>query len=268
MAEFSVTITDVDTTVTCTTCGEATTGANTDLLIAYIRDDHTCPPISEPIPTPDPETRIANPTTDDEQEETGSTANPGTIITRHRPAGMTLGRTPDWTDQRITNHIIDAVAGGAYMTVAATAAGIAKGTLFRWLQEAEAPDAPEELRDFRDRMTRARAMAEETAVEFLWDVARGGHLIRKSTRLDTAGDTVIDESFTPPDAKPVMFLLERSFPQRWTRRSMLDVGLNPDGPAHMQVEDDPARMEAIAERVAAALSTVRGEVVPGEAESA
>lgn len=268
MAEFTVTITGDSTTVTCTTCGEPTTGTNLPLLVEYMRDDHTCPPIAEPITEPEPETRIANPTDDNEQTDTGATANPGTTITRHRPTGMGRGRTPDWTDHRITDHIIDSVAGGAYMTVAAVAAGIAKGTLFRWLQEAEAPDAPEELRDFRDRMTRARAMAEETAVEFLWDVARGGHLVRKSTRLDSAGDTVIDEAFTPPDAKPVMFLLERSFPQRWTRRSQLDVGLNPDGPARMQNEDDPERMEAMAERVSAALATVRSEVVHSEEESA
>ena len=265
MAEFSVAIGQDETTVTCSTCGQTTTGSNTDLLIDYIRTDHTCPPISETIPSPDPETRIANPTDDDTQQDTGATAYPGTTITNRRPTPRT-GRIPEWTDSRVTSAIIDAVAGGAYLTTAATAAGIHESTLFRWLAEAKADDAPEQLHEFYEAVTRARAMAEQTAVEFLWDVAKGGHLIRQSTRHDPAGEGyVVEESFTAPDAKPVMFLLERSFPQRWTRRSQLDVGLNPDGPAYGPTgQDDVERLNVLAQRAAAALATVRGEVVAEE----
>lgn len=266
-AAFTVTVADGTTTVTCERCGLPTTGSNTDLLIAYMTDDHQCPPITEPIPTPEPETRIANPTDDDEQEHSGATGNPGTVIQRHRPTFMHRGRTPMWADSRILDKIVDAIAGGCYMTTAATAAGINRQTLFNWLQQADQPGAPPELVDFHNRVTRARAMAEETAVEMLWDVARGGHLIRRSTRNDATGDGyVVEETFTAPDAKPVMFLLERSFPQRWGRRSTLDVGMNPDGPAHARAnEDDSERLDALAQRAADALKVVRGGAEPESA---
>lgn len=270
MAEFTLTRTADDTTVVCTTCGESTTGNDTDALLGYITDDHECPDLEEPIPNPQPQTRIANPTDtpDYGEPDTGATANPGTTITRRRPSKV--GRPPHWTDPRLLDRIVDSVAGGSYMTTAATSSGLAASTLFVWLKDAEAPDAPIELADFRARIERARGMAEETAVEFLWDVARGGHLIKRATRNDSTGDGyVVEESFTAPDAKPVQFLLERSFPQRWSRRSTLDVGINPDGPATgVRDGDEEARLDALATRTAAALAVVRGTVIVAESESA
>ncbi|MGV8973217.1 MAG: hypothetical protein ACOH10_12920 [Rhodoglobus sp.] len=261
---FTLTRTGENTTVTCNTCGEATTGADTGALITYLTDDHTCDTLDEPIPNPQPQTRIANPTDPDDRTD-DATALPGTTITRRRP----IGRTPDWTDPRLLNRIVDSVAGGCYMAAAAAAAGIHESTLYRWLAEAQNDDAPEPLREFRERITRARGLAEETAVSFLWEVSRGGHLIKRSTRNDSSGDGyVVEESFTPPDAKPVMFLLERSFPQRWSRRSTLDVGINPDsGLASGASGDDDARLDALAARTSAALAVLRGVVV-SESESA
>lgn len=255
--QYSLTINANTTTATCHNCGETTTGADTTALLAYLTEDHTCPPTTEPIPTPTHPPRIANPTPP--TDTTGATANPGTTIEHHRP--LHLGRTPDWTNPQTLNRIIDSVAGGCYMAAAATAAGIHESTLYRWLAEAQNDDAPEPLREFRERITRARGLAEETAVSFLWEVSKGGHLIKRSTRNDSTGDGyVVEESFTAPDAKPVMFLLERSFPQRWSRRSQLDVAVNPDNPGMVR-EDDDERLDALAERAAGALAVIRGEVV-------
>lgn len=105
--------------------------------------------------------------------------------------------------------IIEAVEAGNYIEVSAQYAGITKQTLYRWLQMADDPTAPDIYRDFRDALESARAKAE----------------VRNVAIIQTAGD----QSW-----QAAAWFLERTAYKRWGRRTQI----TGDGGEPIRVEVD------------------------------
>jgi transposase len=100
--------------------------------------------------------------------------------------------TPEMQDR-----IVQAIQAGNYIEVAAQYAGISKGTLYRWLQNAEDASADDIYRDFRDAVESARSAAEVRNVALIQKAANDGTW------------------------QAAAWYLERTSWQRWGRRTMV-----------------------------------------------
>lgn len=146
--------------------------------------------------------------------------------------------------------IVEAVRTGNYLETAAAAAGIGTTTLYRWLAEGEAADAPRDKREFREAVTRARAEAETSMVGIVHRAAAGGALLKESTRTLPDGSEVTERQYAPPDGRTALEFMSRAFPDRWPRRSAVEVTGAGGGPIRVE----HARViESLAERLHAEL---------------
>lgn len=131
-----------------------------------------------------------------------------------RKMGRASKLTPETQDR-----IIQAVRTGNYLEVAAQYAGVHKGTLYRWLEQAEDPEADEMYRNFRDALESARAQAE----------VRNVALIQRAA----------DEGTWQASA----WFLERTAWQRWGRRTM--VSGEDGGPVQVEVSAKDSLRETL-----------------------
>jgi transposase-like protein len=131
-----------------------------------------------------------------------------------RKMGRASKLTPETQDR-----IIQAVRTGNYLEVAAQYAGVHKGTLYRWLEQAEDPEADEMYRNFRDALESARAQAE----------VRNVALIQRAA----------DEGTWQASA----WFLERTAWQRWGRRTM--VSGEDGGPVKVEVSAKDSLRETL-----------------------
>ncbi len=122
------------------------------------------------------------------------------------PARRPLGRQSKLTDE-VQRKIVEIVKIGGYLESAAMAAGIATGTLHRWMAEGD-PDGnlPQHFkqREFREAVTRGRAEFEAIAL------------------------AQIQKAATTGDWKASAWVLERTRPKEYGRRIQQEVS-GPDG---------------------------------------
>jgi len=95
--------------------------------------------------------------------------------------------------------IIQALQAGNYQDTACAFAGIAPATYYRWMADAELPDADKELVEFREEVIKARAEAE----------------IRNVAQIQLAAQEGTWQA--------AAWYLERSHPNRWGRYQRVDV---------------------------------------------
>ena len=131
-----------------------------------------------------------------------------------------MGRHSHLTPERAAA-VTKMVRSGALIKTACQACGIHESTYFRWINRADDPDAPEVYREFRESITRARALAEMDALT----------LVRQAGRTDW---------------RAAAWFLERSFPQDYGRHQKLEHTGEDGGPitlaglaALMGVGEDP-----------------------------
>ena len=124
-----------------------------------------------------------------------------------------IGRTTKLNPQT-QQKIIDAITAGNYLETAANYANISKTTLYRWLAEAEQPNAPKRLREFRDAVEQARAAAEVRNVTLVQRAANDGSWQAAS------------------------WYLERSFPARWGKNQKVEVTGADGAPLKLDVSVD------------------------------
>ncbi|MER5322301.1 hypothetical protein [Streptosporangium roseum] len=142
--------------------------------------------------------------------------------------------------------LCDAREKGNSITDCAAHAGIARGTLHRWLQEGEADDSPPEFRDFRDRFTRARAMAIGPLLNAAYEDAIGGKEIKRATRPDGTEEV----QFTPPNGKIALELMARMDPENWLPRKAVELS-GPEGAAiPLSMQHQQAIETGLAKRIA------------------
>ncbi|MEU3455661.1 hypothetical protein ABZ671_18970 [Micromonospora sp. NPDC006766] len=180
-------------------------------------------------------------------------------VTRH-PGGRPSKLTPE-----IADRIIKAVRLGNFLETAAKASGVHPATVYRWLQDADKPGSPRAKREFRDALSRARAEAEQRMVGAVIKDANGGYVTKRVTRVLRNGDKETEETIAGPNGRVALEFLSRAFPDRWARRSALEVTGAGGGPIQVSAE----RINGLADRVQAALTSaavVDAEIVDDDEE--
>jgi len=182
-----------------------------------------------------------------------------------RHVARTVGRRSKLTPET-ADRIIKAVRLGNFLDTAAKAAGVHPATVYRWIQDGEAPGAPKAKREFCEALTRARAEAEQRMVGAVIKDASGGYVTKRVTRVLRNGDTETEETIAGPNGKVALEFLSRAFPDRWASRKALEVTGAGGGPIQVSAE----RINGLADRVQAALSSavVDAEIVDDEEEAA
>lgn len=107
------------------------------------------------------------------------------------------GRKPKLSKEIIEN-LAKALEAGNYVETACEYVGINKGTLYRWLSEAEQPDAQPLLRELKDTVARSRATAE----------------VRNVYRIQQAAET---------SWQAAAWWLERSHSKKWGRQQKVEL---------------------------------------------
>ncbi len=143
---------------------------------------------------------------------------------------MTLLGRPTKLNPETAAKIVEALRLGVPQTTAVTYARISKSTYYRWLKAAKDPGAPDEFRDFRDAVNTARAEAEVRAVAVIQNASH------KSWQA-------------------AAWLLERNFPEHWSRVDRHNVSGREGGPIELSVDAEALEVkmqELIARRSEAA----------------
>jgi len=154
------------------------------------------------------------------------------------------GAPSKFSEER-AERLLQAVRGGNYLQTACAFAGINYGTMRRWIHKADEPDAPQEYRDFRDAMEKARADAEVASVAKIQKAANEGQW------------------------QAAAWFLERSMPDRWAKKdkTQLEVTGGDGGPIKVVsgIELDPGAMAALARRLhARAIEGAEQDIVDAE----
>lgn len=105
------------------------------------------------------------------------------------------GRQPDAISADRVARLAELLEAGVALETAASAVGIARRTIYNWLERAEEVDAPEVCVRFAERIEKARSACEADLVERVAKEAR-------------------------EDWKAAAWLLERLFPERYARPSV------------------------------------------------
>lgn len=116
-------------------------------------------------------------------------------------------------------------------THAAARVGISETTYFRWMAEGADDDGPQELRDFREAVTRAKADAFE---KLLAPIMRAGSGYM-TTKLSASGKAVEVEEF---DWRAAAWLLERMAPDEFGNRQRIDHGRVVDDEKQIEFDED------------------------------
>lgn len=151
------------------------------------------------------------------------------------------GRTPSLTP--LTQHIIlKAIKLGLSIERSANLAGVSLPTLFRWKKCATDGDldddlSPEEIerkklyKDFVENLKRAAIHGELEKLRLVNEAAKGGLPIREIKKVvkvnrKTGEETIVSKEVktksTLPSWQAAMTLLERRYPERWSRKVQID----------------------------------------------
>jgi len=140
-----------------------------------------------------------------------------------------MGRPTKLTPE-LQADLVRALASGAYIEAACEYVGVDRGTYYRWIAKASEDDAPEEYRNFRDAVEKARAAV----------------TLRMAGRVLAAAD---DGSW-----QAGAWWLERSHPDQYGRRTNL---AGPNGGAIEIKSDDEDREDRLRQLVQEALEDAR-----------
>lgn len=124
----------------------------------------------------------------------------------------TTGRRTKLTEDRATK-ILEALRLGVPQNTAIAYAGIHESTYYRWLQEGAEPDAPDNVREFRESVKAARAEAEVRSLAVIQNASR------KSWQA-------------------AAWFLERGFPQHWARTDRHEVTGRDGGAIELNVDTE------------------------------
>lgn len=177
--------------------------------------------------------------------------------------GPRLGRGTKLTPERHA-FIVEALRAGAFYDTVAAAAHIDRTTLYDWLRRGRQPGAPPIYKNFYEDVMAARAEGEVDQITLLNEMARGGALVKEVERTDPrTGERIVERQYTPPDPKPIMFLLERGHPARWGRRASLEITATDAAdalPTRAEDDTDHTALVGLAARIYQRVLEVRGEL--------
>ncbi|MET7335884.1 hypothetical protein [Nonomuraea sp. NPDC005650] len=169
-----------------------------------------------------------------------------------RRPGRPTKLTPELAEQLCAH-----VRAGNYLTTACDLVGVHEATVYRWLERGEEVDQRDEgadvtgeeeaSADFYRAFKRARAEAERMFVEVLVEDAKGGVVVKETTR--TADGSVEETTRTPPNYKAALEWLARTKNDRWGSRKALEVSGPDGGPVTLNHQSDI--VEHLSQRIAA-----------------
>jgi hypothetical protein len=169
----------------------------------------------------------------------------------------------------VQDKIVAAVRAGNYLETACVYAGVSYKTVWRWMADADLPGAHWSKIRFRDAVNLARAESEVRVIGHIQRVIMGGQVVREVTRTLPDGTVEVDRQYAPADGRVGLEFASRAYPERWARRSALEVTGAGGGPVqveHTQLITTLAeRLHAqLSDRELAAAEIVDGEVFEGE----
>ena len=173
-----------------------------------------------------------------------------------------LGRPTKLTPE-VRERIVKSVRQGNFIETAAEAAGVHRGTVFRWIQEANEGHPDPNRAEFRDALMQARADAESTMVALVFRAAMGGVVIKEVTRTLRDGTQESETVYSAPDGRVGLEYLSRAFPDRWKKQTNTTSQIELSGPGGGPVQVEDARFTALAQRLTANTDTtvIEGEIV-------
>lgn len=147
-----------------------------------------------------------------------------------------MARYPKGTSPKLTLELIEEISlllrKGCYVETAAAACGISKDTFYRWLRSGKTAKNSLEGK-LSDAVLKSVAESELRDLEIIDKAAQGtadkldtdeqGNLI-----LDSKGRPVVFEYGLPPNWKASAWRLERKFPDRWGRKTKVELDTEPE----------------------------------------
>jgi transposase-like protein len=188
------------------------------------------------------------------------------MASTNTPARRKRGGRPTKLTVEVHDKIVAAVRAGNYVETAAAYAGVHPTTVFRWLREAEEPGASRAVREFRYALDSARAESEVRVIGQIQRVIMGGQVVRETVRTLPDGTTETERTYAQPNGNVALEFAARAFPDRWARRSAIEVTGEGGGP--VQVEHTQV-IASLAERLhelaaGAADDVMDAEIVDGD----
>jgi hypothetical protein len=123
-------------------------------------------------------------------------------MTGRSPERRSIDQPSKYDDPKIQKIILDALADGNYLYVAAQLAGIHPNTLHEWIRRGRAGDGPPVLIAFVEQIDLTLARWEAETVKVVHQVAQSG---------------------APNTWQAAMTMLERKSPDRWGRRDKVEI---------------------------------------------
>lgn len=192
---------------------------------------------------------------------------------RRTPARRTPGRPPVVADTERVARLLEAVGAGVPIAQACLHAGISESAHFRAMDAgAEAEEAAEAggrlddrqtaYREYRESFLRARAAVAAVHVALIGKAARGGQVIRETTRREPDGTIETDREFSRGEWKASAWLLSKSFPGDFGDRKQVEHSGPGGGPIEHASPAEEA-LQTLAERLAAVRETQRAQLPGG-----
>jgi hypothetical protein len=172
---------------------------------------------------------------------------------------------PDWLTAEAEAEVIASVEAGNTVTTAVAAAGIDPADLYLWAAEGkarvDAGVADAVFTGFCAALSTARAKAEQAMVEALTADAKGGFLTRRYTKEYPNGDTEVDETYSPPNARAALEWMKARNGQQWGKPEAASDMLGGEGAVSGAPGQEQGTIEALAGRLHKML-TDRAEETP------
>jgi hypothetical protein len=164
---------------------------------------------------------------------------------------------PSWLTAEAEAEVIASVQAGNTITTAVAAAGIDPADLYLWASEGKARTdagvADVVFTGFCAALSTARAKAEQAMVEALTADAKGGFLTRRYTKEYPNGDTEVDETYSPPNARAALEWMKARNGQQWGKPEAASDMLGGDAGAGAPGQE-AGTIEALAGRLHSLLS--------------
>ena len=143
-----------------------------------------------------------------------------------------MARNPKGSSPKLTTQLIEDVClllrRGSYIESAAAACGISKDTFYRWMKNGKSAQGNNLEKELSYAVLKSLAEAEMRDLEVIDKAALGtpdrlaldenGKIL-----IDTKGNAIVAEYGLSPNWKASAWRLERKFPDRWGRKSKMDV---------------------------------------------
>lgn len=143
-----------------------------------------------------------------------------------------MARSPKGSTPKLTDELIEEISlllrRGNYIETAVAACGISKDTFYRWLKDGKNDRSDSLQKKLSDAVMKSLAEAEVRDLEVIDKAAFGSPDIfakddEGNPLVDSSGNPIIEEYGLPPNWRVSAWRLERRFPDRWGKKTTLEL---------------------------------------------